>query len=171
MSGGASLIESRLMNFLVFDAPTDESLPKLVKVLKKHNCRDVVRCCDSSYDDEVLHQASVATHSMVFADGTAPPKEVLTAWLALLERVRREASQPSSSSSSSDSKPCIGLHCVAGLGRSPLLVAIALIEQGATPLDAVTQVRAARPGSINLPQLRFLQAYKAKSKKAKCSIQ
>lgn len=169
MSGGVSVIESRLINFLVFDAPTDESLPKLVKVLKKHNCRDVVRCCDSSYDEEVLRKASIATHGMVFADGTAPPKDVIAQWLALLDRVRRDNAS-SSSSSSSGSKASIGLHCVAGLGRSPLLVAIALIEQGATPLDAVTQVRAARPGSINLPQLRFLQAYKPKSK-GQCTIQ
>uniref|UniRef100_A0A7S4UZM4 Uncharacterized protein n=1 Tax=Guillardia theta TaxID=55529 RepID=A0A7S4UZM4_GUITH len=68
--------------------------------------------------------------------------------------------------------------------RAPVLVAIALIEKGMDPLDAV-QVRACliaslcphlraktirgrRRGAINAKQLSFLESYKRKSKKDCC---
>ncbi len=37
--------------------------------------------------------------------------------------------------------PCIAVHCVAGLGRAPVLVAIALIEAGMKYEDAVEMIR------------------------------
>ena len=42
----------------------------------------------------------------------------------------------------------VAVHCGAGLGRSGTLIAAYLVSQGSTPDDAVAQVRAARPGSI-----------------------
>lgn len=52
--------------------------------------------------------------------------------------------------------PTIAVHCVAGLGRAPVLVAIALIELGMEPLDAVEFVRRKRRGAFNKPQIDYL---------------
>lgn len=40
-----------------------------------------------------------------------------------------------------NSGPCLAVHCVAGLGRAPVLVAIALIEAGMKYEDAVEMIR------------------------------
>ena len=69
-----------------------------------------------------------------------------------------------------DEKPCIALHCVAGLGRAPLLVAIALVEHGMNPGQAVTFIRERRRGAINTVQLQYLQSYKKRKKASKCCI-
>lgn len=51
--------------------------------------------------------------------------------------------------------------------RTPVLVAIALIELGMEPLDAAMFVRSKRRGAINAKQLKFLETYKRRSKKKK----
>ena len=60
---------------------------------------------------------------------------------------------------------------MAGLGRAPVLVAIALIENGMRPLDAVMFIRQRRRGAINNKQLKFLENYQPRHlKKDKCVI-
>jgi protein tyrosine phosphatase type 4A len=54
----------------------------------------------------------------------------------------------------------IAVHCVAGLGRAPALVAIAMIEFGMEPLDAIEFIRRKRRGAFNKPQIAFLDHYK-----------
>jgi hypothetical protein len=50
--------------------------------------------------------------------------------------------------------PQVAVHCVAGLGRAPCLVAIALVEQGMEALEAIQFVRQRRRGAINNKQLQ-----------------
>lgn len=61
---------------------------------------------------------------------------------------------------SSNNTPCIAVHCVAGLGRAPVLVAIALIESGMGKLDAIEYIRQKRRGAFNLRQIQYLDSYK-----------
>jgi protein tyrosine phosphatase type 4A len=154
-----SLVSSARLNFLITDAPRDKSMSAFISTLQSHHCRVVVRACEAECDENPLAAAGIELTPLVFDDGTAPPDDVVTAWTALVQRVAAETG-----ASVDNNKPAIAVHCIAGLGRSPVLVAIGLIELGATPLEAVQQVRRARAGAINQPQLRYLQAYKAKSR-------
>ena len=49
-----------------------------------------------------------------------------------------------------EEKQKIGVHCVAGLGRAPLLVALALIHKGCPKFDAIELIRKKRPGALNM---------------------
>ena len=70
---------------------------------------------------------------------------------------------------------CIGVHCVTGLGRAPVLVAVALVELGMKYEDAVELIRKKRRGAINAKQLEFLAKYKRRKYflkgKNKCQVQ
>lgn len=52
------------------------------------------------------------------------------------------------------------MHCVAGLGRAPFFVAIALVNHGCTPLNSIELIRKNRPGSFNLKQANFILEFK-----------
>lgn len=54
--------------------------------------------------------------------------------------------------------------------RAPVLVAIALIEAGMSPLDSVAFIREKRRGVINNKQLKYIESYKRRPKSAKCII-
>jgi protein tyrosine phosphatase type 4A len=101
---------------------------------------------------------------MFYEDGQSPPPEVISRWLDLVSKTFDAAG-------AKESKPCIAVHCVAGLGRAPVLVAIALVEYGLDAGSAVSFIRDRRRGAINAVQLSYLQGYKKqRGGGAKCLI-
>mmetsp|Transcript_48971 Transcript_48971/g.99963 ORF Transcript_48971/g.99963 Transcript_48971/m.99963 type:complete len:169 (+) Transcript_48971:490-996(+) len=150
--------------FVIFDAPNDANLHIYLQELVKENVVHVVRVCDSTYETHTLEAVGITVHDWPFPDGDPPPDSIIMNWLALIKGTFEDKKK--------DAKPnkSIGIHCVAGLGRAPVLVAIALIEKGMDPLDAVQTIRGRRRGAINARQLSFLESYKRKSKKD-CVVQ
>lgn len=145
-----TLIESGKLAFLVMDAPTDETLPMYLKTAELQNVGTWVRCCEeSSYDEAPLRARGIQILDLSFPDGEAPPKPLISKWLELCLNYDRT----------------IAVHCVAGLGRAPLLVAIALIESGCDAMEAVEIIRRRRRGAINRLQLQYLQEYTPLRKK------
>jgi protein tyrosine phosphatase type 4A len=57
------------------------------------------------------------------------------------------------------------VHCVAGLGRAPFLVAIALVNNGCSPFNAIDLIRKNRPGALNLTQANYILEFKGSAKK------
>lgn len=74
---------------------------------------------------------------MYYHDGSSPPPDVIEKWLKLVN-------ETFSGRNVNEEKPSIALHCVAGLGRAPVLVAIALIEYGMDAISAVSFIRERR---------------------------
>ena len=152
----SSLIESGSARFLITERPKERNLTEYVKELQKYNVTDVVRVCEPSYTTDKLAEAGIVVHDWSFDDGSSPPPDILSQWLELIE-----------TRFSPESENRIAVHCVAGLGRAPVMVAIALIEGGTKYADAVEFIRARRKGAFNTKQLLFLESYKPLSRRRK----
>lgn len=146
-----AVIEYRDMRFLIMDRPTDATIDKFVEELSKHGAKDVVRVCEPTYKTDRLEGKGIRVLDWQFDDGSPPPTSIVEDWLNLLKIRFRE--EPGC---------CVAVHCVAGLGRAPVLVALALIEGGMKFEDAVELIRTKRRGAINAKQLAYLEHYRPK---------
>jgi len=158
-----SLVEYKSLRFLIMDAPSTSNLEIYIQEMKKHNVTNLVRVCEPTYPKETVEANNIKVHDWPFNDGDPPPSLIVKQWKELVNSVFK-------SEDSSVKKPCIAIHCVAGLGRAPVLVAIALIEEGMNALDSVSYIRDRRRGAINNKQLKYIESYKCKSKKKGCNI-
>lgn len=174
-----SLLLHLPMRFLVMDAPRQSNLHLYIKELRNQGVSDLVRVCEPTYNATDLTHAGIELHEMAYDDGTSPPKHVLDHWLALVysryyskssneKPVVTSATMEANNSNNTTAiapldshHKTIAVHCVAGLGRAPVLVAIALIEfANMDPVDAVSFIRRHRRGAINEKQLNYLSQYK-----------
>jgi protein tyrosine phosphatase type 4A len=171
-----AVVEHGNMRFVIHDAPTDGNLSGYLDFDKKKKVVALVRACEPTYDKTPLENAGIRVTELPFQDGSPPPDAMIDQWLALVERVFDEGnskgsgSGKKSKSSASSPSAAIAVHCVAGLGRAPVLVCIALIEKGMGWMESVELVRKKRRGALNLTQLRYLETYKPRGKKDACTI-
>jgi protein tyrosine phosphatase type 4A len=135
------------MRFLITDRP-DNNLDEYIQRLREANVTDLVRACKVSYPSQPFEGAGITLHSFDIPDGGAPAPQVLKQWLALVHR-RADTTPPGAT---------IAVHCAAGLGRAPVLVAVALIELEMSSLDAMAFVRSHRKGAFNSTQIAFLES-------------
>jgi len=146
-----SVIEWGAFKFVVMDAANDQNLHLYMKVMKELNVTDLCRACEPTYDTEEVRKAGIVPHDFEFKDGDPPPKAVIESWLNLItDRFKKQKADG-----------YVAVHCIAGLGRAPVLVAIALIENGMNMVDAVQLIRKNRRGAINKKQLEYLETYVA----------
>ncbi|XP_024897092.1 protein tyrosine phosphatase type IVA 2 isoform X2 [Pteropus alecto] len=118
------------MRFLITHNPTNATLNKFTEELKKYGVTTLVRVCDATYDKAPVEKEGIHVLDWPFDDGAPPPNQIVDDWLNLLKTKFRE--EPGC---------CVAVHCVAGLGRAPVLVALALIECGMKYEDAVQFIR------------------------------
>ncbi|KAI8077331.1 protein-tyrosine phosphatase-like protein [Gilbertella persicaria] len=148
-------VPSSSLQFLILDCPTESTLGFYLDEFKKHNVTHVVRCCQPTYSITQLNEQGIQVHDLPFKDGGVPPPHVVHEWLSIIQL-------------ETDTPQTIAVHCVAGLGRAPALVAIGLIELSSMqPLDAVEYIRRKRRGAFNKPQIAYLDIYKPILRKKK----
>eukprot|EP01060_Flectonema_neradi_P000456 TRINITY_DN1028_c0_g1_i1.p1 TRINITY_DN1028_c0_g1~~TRINITY_DN1028_c0_g1_i1.p1 ORF type:complete len:204 (+),score=38.60 TRINITY_DN1028_c0_g1_i1:135-746(+) len=178
------------MRFLILNAPTPSNLSVYIKELKRNGVQSLVRVCAPTYKEDLVVAHGIKLFDSAgwfFEDGTPPPKEVLQNWLNLLEKEfdfekEKKEKKPDLTPQGPLEAPepdvesrTVGVHCIAGLGRAPVLVAVALIELAKMQAaDAVTYIRKHRPGCFNKSQLKWLLNYKrtrTKEGSGCCSVQ
>lgn len=143
-----SFVDFKDVRFLMIDSPTDVNIEAYIREFKTHNVTDVVRACVCGYSAEPIAKVGIKVHDLPFPDGDAPPEDVSKRWLEICD---------ATFAGGNPEKKTVAIHCVAGLGRTAVLVAVAMIEQGMEPLDAVQAIRAKRRGAINAKQLHYLE--------------
>ncbi|XP_033640205.1 protein tyrosine phosphatase type IVA 1-like [Asterias rubens] len=153
--------------FLIIHNPDKNGLDHFIKELKKRDIIEVVRVCNPTYETKLLEDEGIEVLDWAFDDGGVPSNDIIDKWLDVLKK--RFTDTPGS---------CVAVHCVAGLGRAPLMVAVALMETGMGYEDAVTFIREKRRGAINAKQLVFLEKYRSrmrlknkKNNKDACCVQ
>ncbi|PIK35602.1 hypothetical protein BSL78_27574, partial [Apostichopus japonicus] len=146
-------VKYKHMRFLIIHNPDSNGLPEFIGELKKRDVQEVVRVCEPKYDKELLAKEGIEVLDLVFDDGGVPSVDIIDKWVALLKK--RFMDTPES---------CVAVHCMAGLGRAPLLVAVALMEAGLQYTDAVDYIREKRRGAINTRQLLFLEKYRSRDR-------
>ncbi|XP_071074632.1 protein tyrosine phosphatase type IVA 1 isoform X1 [Dasypus novemcinctus] len=146
------------MRFLITHNPTNATLSKFIEELKKYGVTTIVRVCEATYDTALVEKEGIRVLDWPFDDGAPPSNQIVDDWLSLVKIKFRE--EPGC---------CIAVHCVAGLGRAPVLVALALIEGGMKYEDAVQFIRhliffpsRKRRGAFNSKQLLYLEKYRPK---------
>lgn len=149
-----TFLEYKKHKFVIMDAPTDANLHAYQDMLLAKSVSLLVRTCKPSYEKQGLQEAGINVVELPFKDGQPPPDTVIEAWLQLIDDTK--TTHP------------IAVHCVAGLGRAPMLVAIAFIEAGMDATDAVEHIRTRRRGVFNQSQLNFLYGYTRRGNVASC---
>jgi protein tyrosine phosphatase type IVA len=176
-----SFVEHKHMRFLISDSvsppllpapvfptrigvqPTSKNVDAYVREFREHHVVELVRACDPTYPTDRLKAAGIEVHEMAYPDGDPPPEHVVDAWLALCDKTFKDNNKE---------KKTIAVHCIAGLGRAPVLVAIALIESGMEAEDAIDHIRARRSYAFNTRQVSYLlEDYKRRRRGGRCCVQ
>lgn len=157
-SAAATAAPEITLRFLILDAPAPSTLGIYIKELQRNQVRHLVRVCTQTYRSDIVELAGIKTHAWPFEDGAPPPQTVISQWLALVDS--------EIDACTTGICPTIAIHCVAGLGRAPILVAVALVEYGGfQAMDAIGHIRERRKGAINQVQLQWLMQYKGRFEK------
>jgi len=153
-------VEHLGMKFVISCSPSDDTITRFINLWKNEGVKNVVRVCGpNTYDPAPVKKEGITVHEMEFKDGSNPPPEMITRWLEIVNSVF-----PVKGTAAPEMGTAIAVHCVAGLGRAPMLVAIALIERGMPNLKAIEFVRSKRVKCLNTTQLAFVRSYKPKRK-------
>ena len=172
ISSKPTLITTPNLRFLIMDAPRQSNLHLYIKECRRNYVTDIVRVCEPTYLGNELTSAGIKLHEMAYEDGHSPPDPVLDDWLKLVDERFFGTTENSTTTdnkgmnNSTKETKTIAVHCVAGLGRAPVLVAIALMEfENMDAVEAVMMIRSQRRGAINEKQLKYLEGYKCRMKK------
>lgn len=156
-------IEYKSDRFLITDQPSRMNMESFVVTCIQNNVRILVRVCEPTYDEAVLEAAGIRVIDLEFNDGEPPPMSVIDSWFRLIKEVRHDYPEAA-----------IAVHCKAGLGRAPVIVAAALMELGLSFEETVELIRSRREGSLNSRQLDYLRNFqpqkRLRSRSDRCHI-
>merc|ERR1712232_328949 len=156
-----SLISFKHYHFLICAAPGETEVKKFIKDLKKNNVQLLVRCCGLTYNEDELKPCGIEVEKFKFPEGDLPNDNIVGNFLTVVDKF---FDSPDAEKSDQPDR-VIGVHCVTGLSRAPLLVAMALAHKGMDIQIAVKVIRKERKAAIDYTQETYI--YEQKPQKTK----
>jgi protein tyrosine phosphatase type 4A len=153
-------VQNRCLRFLVCDCPTNFSIGSYVEEFKKYHVKKIIRLCEKTYDSNHFRDiAEVIDFTII--DGGVPDEQTIKEWIIVLNDIFfRNDLYVGTNSQIPSNLPSVAIHCTAGLGRAPLMVAIALVVfTSKNYLDVVYMLRAKLGTVLNTKQLNYLSNF------------
>lgn len=119
----------------------------------QYDVKVLVRVCKKTYEELPFTTQGIQIEELSFPNGSFPDKTIIDKWLCVCKTYAKN--HPSST---------LAIHCESGLGRSAVLVAVALIDAGMKPDHVVDFIRNKRRGAFNNTQYECLKNYAPKTK-------
>nr|XP_040134335.1 protein tyrosine phosphatase type IVA 1-like [Ictidomys tridecemlineatus] len=139
-------VTDKNMRFLITHNPTNATSNKSIEELKKYGVSPIGRVWGAAYDTTLVEKEGLHVLNWPFDDGAPPSNRIVHDWLSLVKI--KFCEEPGG---------CIAAYCVVGLGRAPVLVALALTEGRMKYGDAVQFIRQRR--CVNSKPPLYLQKY------------
>jgi len=126
--------------FIISKIPDPSNILSYRDQLINHKIQHLVRVCDCEYDKDIMLSCGVNVTDIPIKDGNVPTKNDIDKWMKIVNENKR-----------------IAIHCVSGLGRAPMLVAIAMIRMAKiNSIDAITILREQIKGCLNTRQITYV---------------
>lgn len=160
------------LQFVISDSPVMERLDSYVQSFVSFRVVAVCRICEPMYDGQDIVKRIMASYekdhlsldvsfydNVHFEDGGCPVFSQLEIWVDIVKSLLDKYK---------DQDVSIGVHCVSGLGRAPVLVAVTYLVfiPHLDVLDLIAFIRSHRRGALNQVQIEWLeQEFDRKMKK------
>lgn len=149
-------------------SPKSEYIKEFSEFLKSKEITDTFCFCDFSYDSTVIERNNIRFHDLFFPDGRNPPHEIISKFDKIIDEIILQ------NSPTKHLPIIINMHCLAGMGRAPTMLAYFMISRcGFERPNAIEIIRQRRRGSINRIQLYWIlgaKIHKFYDRKTKCII-
>ncbi|KAF2881197.1 hypothetical protein ILUMI_24981 [Ignelater luminosus] len=149
----ASLVDYNSMKFVIIYMPDTICSKQYIKQLQQYNARKIIKTCECAYNFQMFYTFGISVDELIYPDGSFPLAEIIDQWILIIKQHFQALPKTS-----------LAVHCRTGLGRSAVLVAIALMESGMKPQDAIDLIRVKRRGAFNSFQMEEIVKYKSKNR-------
>ena len=150
-------LEKNGLRFVLCRSPRNNCVSEFIQAWKELGVTHVVRVATPVYDKTPVEAAGIrVVDDFPFEDQGCPDAKTATGFVDFVRSVQPGA--------------VICVHCVAGMGRAPLMVGLALVRNGCSPDETVKYIREMRKGALNREQEQYLRKIKTSSGKNICII-